>query len=104
MLLVLIIWLLPQQIATEKFVEKTYQYMVILNGANTIRIKAPSMTRRVQTTGCVTVFWQRLASRLSQATWWVPSWVMSAVARRHSLRLAARRLSFTVVTQGSRSH
>ena len=40
MLLMLFAWLLPQQAAAETFVEKTYQYMVMLNGANTIRIKA----------------------------------------------------------------
>ena len=41
LLLLLFAWLLPQQVAAERFVEKTYQYMVMLNGANTIRIKAP---------------------------------------------------------------
>ena len=41
MLLALFGWLLPQEAAAERFVEKTYQYMVMLNGANTIRIKAP---------------------------------------------------------------
>ena len=40
-LLALIAWLLPQTAAAERYVEKTYQYMVMLNGANTIRIKAP---------------------------------------------------------------
>ena len=41
MLLAVFTWLLPQTAAAERFVEKTYQYMVMLNGANTIRIKAP---------------------------------------------------------------
>ena len=41
LLLALFAWLLPQEAAAERFVEKTYQYMVMLNGANTIRIKAP---------------------------------------------------------------
>ena len=41
LLTALFAWLLPQEAAAERFVEKTYQYMVMLNGANTIRIKAP---------------------------------------------------------------
>ena len=41
LLLLLFAWLAPQTAAAERFVEKTYQYMVMLNGANTIRIKAP---------------------------------------------------------------
>ena len=41
MLLALFAWLLPQTAAAERFVEKKYQYMVMLNGSNTIRIKAP---------------------------------------------------------------
>ena len=41
LLAVLFAWLLPQKAAAERFVEKKYQYMVMLNGANTIRIKAP---------------------------------------------------------------
>ncbi len=41
MLLLHFVWLLPQEAAAERFVEKTYQYMVMLNGANTVRIKAP---------------------------------------------------------------
>ncbi|WP_146739498.1 LamG-like jellyroll fold domain-containing protein [Pseudoprevotella muciniphila] len=41
MLLFLFLWLLPHTTMAERFVEKTYQYMVMLNGANTIRIKAP---------------------------------------------------------------
>ena len=34
-------WLLPQPAAADRYVEKGYNYMVMLNGANTIRIKAP---------------------------------------------------------------
>ena len=42
LLLALFAWLLPQQAAAgDWFVERTYQYQVMLNGANTIRIKAP---------------------------------------------------------------
>ncbi|MBQ8064521.1 MAG: hypothetical protein IJ200_02570 [Prevotella sp.] len=42
LLLALFAWLLPQEVAAgDWFVERTYQYQVMLNGANTIRIKAP---------------------------------------------------------------
>ena len=41
MLLMLFAWLLPQQAAADWYVQRTYQYQVMLNGANTIRIKVP---------------------------------------------------------------
>lgn len=41
LLLALFAWLLPQTAAADWYVQRTYQYMVMLNGANTIRIKAP---------------------------------------------------------------
>ena len=41
LLCLLFAWLLPQTAAAERFVEKKYQYMVMLNGSNAIRIKAP---------------------------------------------------------------
>ena len=34
-------WLLPQPAAADRYVEKGYNYMVMLNGMNSIRIKAP---------------------------------------------------------------
>ena len=40
-LLMLLSWLLPQAAAADRYVERTYQYQVMLNGTNTIRIKAP---------------------------------------------------------------
>ena len=41
LLLLLFAWLLPQEAAADWYVQRTYQYQVMLNGANTIRIKAP---------------------------------------------------------------
>ena len=41
MLLAVFAWLLPQQAAADWYVQRKYQYQVMLNGTNTVRIKAP---------------------------------------------------------------
>ena len=41
LLLLLFAWLLPQEAAADWYVQRKYQYQVMLNGTNTVRIKAP---------------------------------------------------------------
>ena len=41
MLLLLFAWLLPQEAAAQRSVDKNYLYQVMLSGSNTITIKAP---------------------------------------------------------------
>ena len=41
LLCLLFAWLLPQEAAADWYVQRKYQYQVMLNGTNTVRIKAP---------------------------------------------------------------